>query len=149
LEAIPLAQLNPPDPFNLQRFLDAQAPVWDAVCAELRAGRKTTHWMWFVFPQLRGLGHSATAAYYAISSLDEARAYLRHETLGPRLLECCRLVNLVADRTAEQIFGYPDYLKFRSSLTLFAHADRRSRVFEQALARYFDGKPDPATLARL
>jgi uncharacterized protein (DUF1810 family) len=136
------------DPYNLQRFVDAQEAVYSKVCAELRAGCKRSHWMWFIFPQIRGLGHSSTAAFYAIASLDEAKAYLNHPILGPRLLECCRLVNQVEGRRIEDIFGYPDYLKFRSSITLFGQALSES-VFTAALEKYFHGVPDTATLDRL
>src|SRR6188472_207148 len=110
------------DPYDLQRFVDAQNPVYHRVCSELRDGRKRTHWLWFVFPQLAGLGSSQPARKFAISSLAEATAYLAHPILGPRLVECTVLVNELEDRSIEQIFGYPDDLKFRSSMTLFAHA---------------------------
>jgi uncharacterized protein (DUF1810 family) len=137
------------DAFQLQRFVEAQEPVFAEVLAELRAGRKTSHWMWFVFPQIEGLGHSSTARYYAIRSLDEAKAYLAHPVLGPRLRECTVLVNAVRSRTAGDIFGYPDDLKFRSSMTLFAHATPDNQEFLNALWRYFAGEFDQATLARL
>jgi uncharacterized protein (DUF1810 family) len=137
------------DPFDLQRFVDAQTSVIDDVRAELSAGRKRTHWMWFVFPQIAGLGHSAMAQHYAISSRDEARAYLAHPVLGARLVELTRIVNGVQGRGVDQIFGYPDDLKFHSSMTLFAHTADDSEVFHEALRRYFDGQPDDATLARL
>ena len=117
------------DPFDLQRFVDAQSRVYDAVVAELLDGRKRTHWIWFVFPQLAGLGRSPTAAKYAISSLAEAQAYLRHDVLGPRLRECTRLVNEVQGRSIEEIFGWPDNLKVRSSMTLFSHATRERDEF--------------------
>src|SRR4051812_7538752 len=117
------------DPYNLQRFIDAQQPVYDTACAELRNGRKRSHWMWFVFPQISGLGYSATAQQFAISSLDEARAYLAHPVLGERLRECSRIVASVEGRSAEDIFGYPDYMKFRSSMTLFAQAADDAAVF--------------------
>src|SRR6059058_6299598 len=110
------------DPFSLQRFVDAQEGVFAEVCAELAAGRKESHWMWFVFPQLQGLGSSATARRYALASVEEARAYLAHPVLGARLRECTRLVNGTEGRTIEEIFGYPDYLKFRSCMTLFERA---------------------------
>lgn len=134
---------------DLERFVQAQAPVFDQVLRELRAGRKTTHWMWFVFPQIQGLGHSPMARRYAISSRAEAEAYLSHPLLGARLRECTRLVNEVAGRGIEEIFGYPDDLKFRSCMTLFAHATDDDPVFRQALARYFGGQEDPLTLERL
>jgi uncharacterized protein (DUF1810 family) len=137
------------DPNNLQRFVEAQNPVYDEVCSELRDGRKKSHWMWFIFPQVEGLGSSQMARKFAISSLAEAAAYLAHPVLGSRLTECTRLVNLVEGRPIEQIFGYPDDLKFRSSMTLFAHAAPDNRVFTDALQKYFSGEFDPATLARL
>jgi len=137
------------DPYNLQRFVDAQNPVYDMVCSELREGRKKSHWMWFVFPQIAGLGSSELARKFAISSLAEAAAYLAHPILGPRLTECTRLVNLAEGRPIEEIFGYPDDLKFRSSMALFAHATPDNRVFIDALQKYFSGEFDPATLARL
>jgi uncharacterized protein (DUF1810 family) len=137
------------DPYNLERFVKAQELVFEQVCSELRAGRKDSHWMWFIFPQLQGLGYSSMARYYAISSLDEAKAYLRHPILGRRLRECCRLVNLIENRSIEDIFEYPDYLKFRSSITLFARAATEGEVFTTALAKYFHNEPDPATLGRL
>jgi uncharacterized protein (DUF1810 family) len=134
------------DPYDLERFVDAQNPVFKQVCAELREGRKQSHWMWFVFPQIEGLGHSWMAAKFAISSQDEARAYLRHPILGPRLIECTRLVNAVAERSIEEIFGYPDDLKFRSCVTLFAHVAPENEVFADALQKYFGGEPDRSTL---
>jgi uncharacterized protein (DUF1810 family) len=134
------------DPYNLERFVRAQEPVFARVCAELAAGRKQSHWMWFVFPQLRGLGSSPMAQRYAIASLDEARAYLSHPVLGERLRRCTDLVNRVEGRTAGEIFGYPDELKFRSSMTLFARAAGTAREpFENALAKYFRGEPDART----
>ncbi len=138
-----------PDPFNLQRFVEAQDPVYARVCEELRQGRKRSHWMWFVFPQIRGLGRSAMAQKFAISSREEAAAYLRHPVLGPRLRECARLVNLVQGRMIGEIFGSPDDMKFRSSMTLFARSTDDNGVFEEALRKYFGGVPDPATLERL
>ena len=124
------------DPYDLQRFVDAQNPVYDKVRAELRDGSKRSHWMWFVFPQIEGLGFSPLARKFAISSLAEAAAYLQHPVLGPRLAECTELVNHVEGRTIEQIFGYPDDLKFRSSMTLFAQATTDNQVFKAALAKY-------------
>lgn len=144
-----LLPMDQPDPFELQRFVDAQAPVYDTVVGELRGGRKRSHWMWFVFPQLRGLGNSPTAARFAISSADEARAYLAHELLGPRLRECAGLVARIDDRTADQIFGWPDDMKLRSSMTLFARASDDNADFVEVLEKFFDGAEDPATLARL
>jgi len=137
------------DPFDLQRFVDAQKPVYEQVCAELRNGQKRGHWIWFIFPQLRGLGHSAMAAAFGIASRQEAIAYLDHQVLGPRLRECTRLVNLVEERAIGQIFGYPDGLKFRSSMTLFASVSSDEQVFKDALQKYFGGEPDPLTLERL
>jgi uncharacterized protein (DUF1810 family) len=137
------------DPYKLQRFVDAQAPVYKQVISELRAGRKRSHWMWFVFPQIAGLGRSDMARRYAISSLDEAKAYLAHPVLGPRLRECTALVNEVQGSSVDEIFGYPDDLKFGSSMTLFARAATDNRVFDTALKRYFGGKADAQTLAQL
>jgi len=137
------------DSFDLQRFVDAQARMYAQVIAELRAGHKRSHWIWFIFPQIAGLGSSPTAARYAISSLDEARAYLRHELLGPRLHECTRLVNAVQGRSIGEIFGSPDDMKVRSSMTLFARATGDNGDFVQVLNRYYDGEEDPLTLQRL
>ena len=137
------------DPYHLSRFVDAQAPVYERVTRELQAGRKASHWMWYVFPQWQGLGWSPTARYYGISSLDEARAYLVHPILGPRLDQCVHLVLALDGRTAEQIFGYPDVLKFRSCLSLFAAAAPDPKPFIQALSKYYGGEPDPATIERL
>ncbi len=141
--------------YDLGHFVEAQDRVLSRVRAELQAGHKQSHWMWFVFPQLAGLGSSVTAREYAISSLDEARAYLGHELLGQRLRECTHLVNEVQGRTIEQIFGYPDYLKFRSCMTLFARAAAAAndahgaRVFRTALEKYFAGAEDALTGALL
>jgi len=137
------------DVYDLQRFVDAQDPVYRRVRIELQDGRKTSHWMWFIFPQIKGLASSPLARKFAISSLEEAAAYLDHPVLGPRLIECTEFVNLVEDRPIEQIFGYPDYLKFRSSMTLFAHATTENQLFLGALGKYFAGEFDPATLERL
>lgn len=137
------------DPFDLDRFVQAQEPVLAQVRRELAEGRKRSHWMWFVFPQLRSLGRSPTAQHYGIGSLAEARAYMAHPVLGPRLVECTELVNRVEGRSAHQIFGSPDDLKFRSSMTLFALADPEAPVFRDALRRYFGGAPDPLTPERL
>jgi uncharacterized protein (DUF1810 family) len=137
------------DPFQLARFVEAQGPVYEQAIRELRAGRKVSHWMWYVFPQLRGLGWSRTAHHYGISSIAEAQAYLAHPVLGPRLEECVRLVLACKGRTAEQIFGFPDVLKFRSCLTVFASAAADPQVFADAMARYFGGEGDPLTLERL
>ncbi len=137
------------DPYDLQRFVDAQNPVYDKVRAELRDGSKRSHWMWFIFPQIMGLGSSPLARRFAISSLSEATAFLEHPILGRRLAECTMLVNRVEGRPIGQIFGSPDDLKFRSSMTLFAHATPDNRVFLDALQKYFKGEFDPATLSRL
>ena len=134
------------DAYNLHRFLDAQGRVYDTVLSELRAGRKSSHWIWFIFPQIAGLGHSGMAQQFAIASLAEARAYLQHPTLGPRLRECTQLVLNVNGRRVEEIFGYPDYLKFRSCMTLFLTAATDNTIFKDVLLKYFDGKPDTLTL---
>lgn len=138
-----------PDPFDLQRFVDAQARVYHTVVEELRTGRKRSHWIWFVFPQVAGLGRSPTAERYAISSLEEARAYLVHDVLGPRLHECARLVSAVQGRSIHDIFGSPDDLKVRSSMTLFARATADNQDFTAVLAKYYDGEEDPMTLRLL
>ena len=138
------------DPRGLERFVAAQEPVYTRVRAELEAGRKRTHWMWFIFPQLRGLGESPTSRRFAIASLAEARAYLAHPVLGPRLLECTRLVNAVEGRTLSEVFGFPDDLKFRSCMTLFAAAGGPQRaLFDAALRKYCGGVSDERTLALL
>ena len=133
---------------DLDRFVKAQDPVFDTVLRELRAGRKQTHWMWFVFPQLRGLGRSPMAQHYGIENLDEARAYLGHAILGPRLKQCVEAVLGVSGRTLHEIFGSPDDVKFCSSMTLFDLASGNDKLFRQALDRYCDGR-DPATLQLL
>jgi uncharacterized protein (DUF1810 family) len=137
------------DPFDLKRFVDAQAPVYGSVVDELRAGRKRTHWMWFVFPQLLGLGSSPMAARYGITSLHEARAYLHHELLGPRLRECTHLVNQVQNRSIAAIFGSPDDLKLCSSMTLFALAADDNHEFVELLDKYYRGQRDSRTLSQL
>jgi uncharacterized protein (DUF1810 family) len=137
------------DPYGLQRFVKAQDPVFGQVCSELRSGRKESHWMWFVFPQLEGLGYSWMARKYAIGSREEAEAYSNHPVLGPRLRKCTQLVNEVQGSPIEDIFGYPDHLKFHSSMTLFSKAASDNRVFVEALKKYFDGKPDRRTMDRL
>ena len=138
------------DTFHLQRFLDAQKNVYPQVLRELRAGEKQSHWMWFIFPQIQGLGSSPMAQRYAITSIDEAQAYLAHERLGVRLRECTALVNAVTGRSVSDIFGYPDDLKFHSSMTLFAKADDDSASeFHAALRKYFDSADDGGTLAHL
>jgi uncharacterized protein (DUF1810 family) len=141
---------------DLKRFVEAQAGIYEQACAELRAGRKRSHWMWFVFPQIRGLGSSEMAVRYAISGLEEAKAYLEHPVLGARLRECAGIVVGVQDRTVDEVFGYPDDLKFHSSMTLFAKAAAVSArmnegdgVFQQALEKYFGGAMDPGTLTRI
>ena len=140
---------NGADPFDLQRFVDAQVRVYDSVLAELRAGAKRSHWIWFVFPQLQGLGHSATAVRYGISSLEEARAYLAHPVLGPRLRECARLVAGIDGRSADDIFGWPDNLKVRSSMTLFARATDENGEFRSVLDKFYNGEDDAATVELL
>ena len=134
------------DVYNLHRFLDAQEGVYATVLEELRAGRKSSHWIWFIFPQIAGLGRSGMAQQFSITSLDEAKAYLQHPVLGPRLRACTQLVLDVNGRSAEEIFGYPDYLKFRSCMTLFMSATTDNTLFKAALLKYFDGKPDQLTL---
>jgi len=134
---------------GLERFTAAQEGVYDRALAELRAGRKRTHWMWFVFPQIAGLGSSPAAQRYAIASLQEARAYLADAVLGPRLIECATELLVVEGRSAEEILGFPDDLKLRSSMTLFARAAPGIEVFQQVLDRYYDGKPDPQTLNKI
>lgn len=135
------------DPFALRRFETAQAPVYDAVLAELRSGYKRGHWMWFIFPQLAGLGRSETARFFAIRSLEEARAYLAHPVLGARLRECAALAAAAPAKKASDIFPYPDDLKFHSSMTLFAQAEAGSGgIFAACLQKYFGGQPDPASV---
>lgn len=134
------------DPFDLQRFVDAQDRVYAAVLDELGNGQKRTHWMWFVFPQLAGLGHSPMAQRYSISGLDEASAYLAHPVLGPRLRECTERANAVAGSSAHDIFSSPDDMKFRSSMTLFAEVEKDGGPFGAALARYFAGEKDRRTM---
>jgi uncharacterized protein (DUF1810 family) len=142
--------MQAPDPFDLKRFLDAQGGIYERALAELEAGQKRSHWMWFVFPQLAGLGSSPTARIYGISGLEEAKAYLAHPVLGPRLIACTQAVLAHQDRSLHAIFGSPDDLKFRSSMTLFDHAaEKREGAFRAALALYCDGDPDPRTLELL
>jgi uncharacterized protein (DUF1810 family) len=141
--------VNGADQFDLQRFVDAQGRVYGTVLAELRNGAKRSHWIWFVFPQLRGLGHSPTAQHYGISALDEARAYLAHDVLGPRLRESTRLVLAIDGRSADDIFGWPDNLKVRSSMTLFARATDDNAEFRAVLDKFYNGEDDPATVERL
>jgi uncharacterized protein (DUF1810 family) len=137
------------DPYRLQRFVDAQLGIYAQVETELRAGRKESHWMWFIFPQIKGLGQSTMAQTYAIATLAEATAYLNHPLLGPRLRACTELVTLASHRGIEDIFGYPDHRKFHSSMTLFVHAAGDNHVFKGALRKYFRSEFDPQTIERL
>jgi uncharacterized protein (DUF1810 family) len=137
------------DPYDLQRFVDAQSHCFEQVCRELSEGRKQSHWIWFIFPQLKGLGHSAMANRYAVSSRQEAEAYLAHPILGPRLRHCTQLVILIEGRSIQQIFGVPDDLKFRSSMTLFANTAAENKFCRDALQKYFAGIADQLTLNRL
>ncbi len=137
------------DPYGLSRFLDAQEPVFDSVCEELRAGRKASHWMWFIFPQIKGLARSASAVQFAIGSLAEAKAYAAHPVLGARLTCTTELINALQGRSITDILGSPDDLKFRSCMTLFARAWPENGVFTRALDTYCDGKPDPLTLEQI
>jgi uncharacterized protein (DUF1810 family) len=141
--------MQPTSPFALSRFVLAQSGTYDIALAELRAGRKRTHWMWFIFPQLVGLGRSAMAERYGITDLGEARAYLHHPLLGGRLREATAAVLNHRDRTARMIFGVPDDLKFCSSMTLFALAEGDGSIFGEALDAFFSGKPDPGTMRLL
>lgn len=134
---------------DLQRFVEAQNPVYDQVMQELQAGRKRSHWMWYVFPQLDGLGHSAMAERYALAGVDEARAYLAHPLLGPRLQACVTALLQHHDKSAREMLGSPDHLKLRSCLTLFAQAAPGNPLFQAALVQFYDGEPDALTLARL
>jgi uncharacterized protein (DUF1810 family) len=137
------------DPFDLARFVDAQGATYPQALQELKAGHKRSHWMWFIFPQFAGLGLSTMAQRYAISGLDEARVYLQHPVLGERLRTCTAAVNTVTDRTAHQVFGSPDDMKFRSSMTLFGRAEPAEPAFRTALDQYFDGQEDQRTLKKL
>jgi uncharacterized protein (DUF1810 family) len=137
------------DPYNLERFIIAQDSVFKRVLSELQAGTKMGHWMWFIFPQIRGLGRSPISIEFAISSRDEAQAYLQHPLLGPRLKECTSLVLQVEGRSATDIFNSPDDMKFRSSMTLFAQVSGADDIFHRALQKYFNGIPDRLTLDRL
>ena len=142
--------MNPyADPHDLKRFVDAQEPVYREVLEELRAGKKRSHWIWFIFPQIAGLGSSPTAQRYAIASIDEALAYLGHPILGARLRECTAIVNQIEGRTVSEIFGWPDDMKFRSCMTLFAQATTDNQVFRDALEKYFSGEADQQTLRRI
>lgn len=138
-----------PAAHDLQRFLDAQADTYATALAEIRAGRKRSHWMWFIFPQIAGLGRSSMAQRYAIANDDEAADYLAHPMLGPRLRECATIVLSLQGASANAIFGEPDDMKFRSSMTLFADTAPDEAVFQACIDKYFDGEPDPETLARL
>ena len=137
------------EPFDLSRFTGAQERVYDRALTELQGGGKRSHWMWFIFPQLDGLGRSPTAKQYAIKSMDEARHYLGHSVLGPRLVECAEAVCDVEGRSASEIFGFPDDLKLKSSMTLFASAADSGSVFDRVLGKYFDGEQDDRTLQLL
>lgn len=139
--------MNPSQKFD--HFLTAQDPVYQQVCRELRTGHKVSHWMWFIFPQIAGLGRSPTAIKYALASLQDARAYLAHPILGPRLRQCTELINAIEGRTAHEIFASPDDIKLRSCLTLFAHATDDNADFMLALQTYYQGQYDPATLERI
>ena len=140
---------DPNDRYDLRRFVDAQNSCFESVCSELQDGVKKGHWIWFIFPQIQGLGHSPTAQRFAISSREAAEACLGHPILGPRLRECTRLVNLMEGRSIGEIFGYPDDLKFRSCMTLFANVARDGQIFIVALEKYCGGEFDPLTLERL
>ncbi len=141
--------MNAADPYNLQRFVDAQEPVYQRVCDELRAGRKTSHWMWFIFPQIAGLGYSPMAQRFAMSGRAEAVSYLQHPLLGPRLAECTRLMNAHAGRDIVDMLGDIDAIKFRSSMTLFATVAKENQVFLEALQAFCRGETDELTLERL
>lgn len=143
------AMASAADPYNLQRFVKAQESTYARALAELRAGHKRGHWMWYVFPQIAGLGVSANSEWFAIRSLDEARAYLEHPVLGPRIRECAQAVLAVKGRSIDQIFEYPDNLKFRSSMTLFARVAGNNDVFMSVLEKYCGGMLDPRTIERL
>jgi uncharacterized protein (DUF1810 family) len=140
---------NTNDAFDLSRFTSAQENVYDSALAELKNGRKRTHWMWYIFPQIDGLGYSATSKHYAIKSLEEARQYLSHPVLGTRLLECAEAVFAVEGRSVSEILGYPDDLKLKSSMTLFAYVAAPCSVFSRVLDKYFNGEQDALTLQLL
>ena len=143
------SQRSADDPYNLERFVQAQAQVYNRVLSELKAGMKTSHWMWFIFPQIRGLGRSQVSVEYSISSREEAQAYLQHPILGPRLKECTALVLRIEGRAIDEILGSPDDMKFRSSMTLFAQVSPEDDIFSRALKKYFEGVPDQLTLERM
>ncbi len=133
-------------PFDLKRFISAQEGVYERVLSELKMGRKRTHWMWYIFPQIDGLGSSPTAKLYAIKSMEEAQAYLEHPVLGARLLECTETVLAIKEASADEIFGYPDNMKLKSCMTLFAVVSGPGYVFKHVIEKYFDGQRDEATL---
>jgi uncharacterized protein (DUF1810 family) len=133
------------DPLDLSRFLSAQEGIYASALAELRRGQKSSHWMWFIFPQVEGLGHSSTSRYYSIKNMDEACAYLSHPALGPRLVQCAETLLEIKGRTAQEIFDFPDDVKLKSSMTLFAYVAGPGSVFTQVLEKYFDGKQDERT----
>jgi uncharacterized protein (DUF1810 family) len=137
------------DPYNLQRFVDAQQAQYEQVCAELRAGRKRSHWIWFIFPQMRGLGRSEMAEFYGIASRAEAEAYLAHPVLGARLRQCTELAMSAEESSVDELFGYPDNLKFHSSMTLFASLAGETQLFRDALQKFFGGEMDRNTVALL
>lgn len=141
--------MNPEDPHDLNRFLSAQESVYDRALGELKSGRKRTHWMWYIFPQIDGLGHSSTARYYSIKTMEEARRYLDHPVLGKRLVECTEAVIAIKGGSVSEIFGYPDDLKFKSSMTLFEKVAGPGSVFSSALDKYCRGERDTATLSLL
>ncbi|MDO9267508.1 MAG: DUF1810 domain-containing protein [Methylobacter sp.] len=141
--------INASDNIDLSRFTSAQKSIYDSVLTELKSGRKRTHWMWYIFPQIDGLGHSSTSKHYAIKNLEEARQYLNHPVLGKRLLECAEAVFTVEGRSISEIFGYPDNLKFKSSMTLFACVADPYSVFSRILDKYFNGERDALTLQLL
>jgi len=138
-----------PDPFDLNRFVEAQSDVFQRALTELKRGEKRSHWMWFIFPQIDGLGYSSTAKFYAIKSKDETKAYLNHSLLGPRLIECSKVLLQHQGLSASDIFGFPDDLKLRSSMTLFATVSEPDSVFSRVLGQYFEGQPDDRTLELL
>jgi uncharacterized protein (DUF1810 family) len=137
------------DPFDLNRFVEAQAGMYDRALAELKRGDKRSHWMWFIFPQIDGLGHSSTAQFFAIKSVDEAKAYLTHAVLGPRLIECSTVLLQLKGLSASDVFGFPDDLKLRSSMTLFASVSEPDSAFSRVLQQYYQGQPDEKTLELL
>lgn len=141
--------INASDTVDLSRFTTAQASIYDNVLEELKSGRKRTHWMWYIFPQFDGLGHSTISKHYAIKSIEEARQYLNHPVLGTRLLECAEAVFAIEGRSISEIFDYPDDLKFKSSMTLFAYVADPCSVFSRILDKYFNGERDALTLQLL